>query len=136
MPIHRLDECRTNQLGSLHKPVVLIATKIDAFRRLIAESRARQKLLEACKREAAAGDRRYLGNLHLSEKLIAAPASQEAAGLFVVDIKAKKPVRQSLIDQRVLRIAPFTKQNVPIHQAFEQSIRATRKPLAKGHPLP
>ncbi len=55
--------------------------------------------------------------------------------LTIVNIKGKKPIRQTIVENRMLSITPFSKKDVPICEIFEKHIGAGCYPLAEFFPL-
>lgn len=53
----------------------------------------------------------------------------------IVNIKGKKPIRQAIVENRMLSITPFSKKDVPIREIFEKRIDAGCYPLLKFFPL-
>lgn len=55
--------------------------------------------------------------------------------LTIVNIKGKKPIRQTVVENRMLSVTPFSKKDVLICEGFKKGIRAGSYPLAEFFPL-
>ena len=78
----------------------------------------------------------YLRDTKRPKNLVSAGAGEKTIGVFFVNIESQKPVWQSVIDDRVLCIAPFPEKNVAVGQLFEKLVSSSSQPVSELFPLP
>lgn len=111
MLFYSLDKFRTHQLCSLPKPLSFVKTQIQPFSRFLAETRFREKSLEFFERKATSLEFWHSSNVHSAKQSIPSLARKKPLLVFVEDIETQKPIRQPIIKNGMLRIAPFPEKN-------------------------
>jgi len=97
----------------------MINEEIQAFSRLVAQFGMGQKILQLSQSEAALSDDWNSGNVHAFQKSIPAHRGKKTANGFVINVETKKPVRQSVIKDRMFGVTSFPKKNILINQVIK-----------------